>query len=156
MDLGTNYYALVLIPLGVLALISIIFYLLGLRIYAAIGLGVLGSIITIVILHRFRFEDGHLINEPGNLYTSIYIISSIIIFIFIFCFTIFKYATKKFCCKEESFENLYNSVDSVNEHADEVHRIEHYQNDILGSTSEESSKFVKYKESAIVIKESKE
>jgi hypothetical protein len=151
MNLATNYYALVAIPVSILLIVSLLSYYLGLKYYAAFGLGVVASMISIIILHPFHFDNGRLINETGNLYTSIYIVSSIIIFISIFCFIIFKFPTKKICCEEEQPQDLYkNDIDSIEYNGYNAPKIEHYQDNLLGYTTDESNKVVRYQNSSIL------
>ena len=153
MILGDNYYALILIPIGILVLTSLLSYFLGLRIPLAIGLGILLSLIFILVIHRFHFENGKLIKETGNLYTSIYVLVGLIFLLIIFCYVIFKYKSLSCCCKEKDPKSLYeNEPASIDIHGYMAPEIEHYQNDIIESSDNEnidpSCKY--YKESDIL------
>ena len=135
MLLGDNYYALVLIPIGILVLVGVVSYFLGLRAPLAVGLGILASLISILVIHRFHFENGKLIKETGNLYTSIYVLVGLILLLILFCYVIFKYPSKDCCCKEKGPEHLYeNEPNSIDVHGYTAPIIENYKNDIIEST----------------------
>ena len=133
-----TYYVLIPVPISTLLIVSIISYYLGLRIINAIGLGTFLSLISIIILHRFKFdENGKLIYEQVDLYVSIYIISCICILIFTICYLMCKYQSKTCCYKEPPGpESLYqdidgNYIDSIDVHPEPI---EPY-NDLLESST---------------------
>jgi len=159
--LANNYIALTLIPIGTLIIISLISYKLGLRLLSSIVIGLITSLISIVIIHRFHFDHGRLINETGNLYVSIYILTDLIMLIFSFCYIILKKPKEttflKCCstCIDEKgpdylYENTNNTPvdqDSIDVHGYTSDRIEHYNPDILGDTSNEVNTKYEYRSS---------
>ena len=172
MDLiSDNYYVLTIVPISILIVSSLIGYKLGLRIPSSIGIGLILSLITIIILHRFHFKDNKLINETGNLYVSIYITTDIILLITISCYYITRNPHGNCCCKcckEKGPEHLYSGTDGIerddteggitsisDQNSVDVHgynnpALEHYQDDMLGYTSEEVHPGIIYETSGFV------
>lgn len=156
--LQDNYFALIIIPLGLLIISALITYKLGLRIFPSIGIGLILSLISIVVLHKFHFDDNNkLINEIGNVYVSIYIITDLLLLLIIFCYLILKNANNKCClcclkccpnyCTEKGPEYLYEGnveQDSVDVRGYTSATIEHYKDDILGYTTDEANSFIRY------------
>jgi hypothetical protein len=163
--LSDNWYAVTIIPIGLLLIVSGVSYKLGLRIPGALGLGLLISLISIAVIHRYHFKDGILIHEPTNLYVSIYIIINILLLLGIVCYLMcknprnscFKCVCCNCCnCKKKGPEYLYEGnyepteQDSIDVHGYTSPQIEHYQGDMLGYTTEETSAVIRYQQSNFV------
>ena len=137
-ELSNNYYALTCIPIGILLFSSFIIYRLGLRATSSIGLGILLSLISILILHQFHFENGKLVHQVGNLYVSIYTVTSILLLIIIVCFLTLKNPNNNCCCHEgcrkKGPEYLYDqdrTENSVDVHGYNSPKMEDYKDEIL-------------------------
>lgn len=102
-----SYYALILIPLGTIVVITTISYLLGLKFIGSLGIGVLASVLSLVIIHPFHFDNGKLLPDTGNFYVSLYILFGILIFITLVLIAACKDRTRRCCCKKNdiSYEN---------------------------------------------------
>jgi len=153
-----SYYVLIPVPIGLLLIITSISYCLGLKLISSIGLGVIISGITIVVLHPFHVNDQEsLISEPGDYYVSLYIIFAVFIILILACITICTKLNNKFCCKETEDGGLvYLSYDQkeikyepgerpeVEKYSDvsesEPQNISKYNKDILVQTDSDSEK----------------
>lgn len=103
-----SYYALVGIPLGTLIVTSVVSYYCGLKLIGALGLGTFASIVAIIIVHPFHFDNGVLLPEEGNFYTSLYILIGLIIFGILITIAACKDRTRRCCCKRPSV--VYDSI----------------------------------------------
>jgi hypothetical protein len=109
-----NYFILVPVPIAVLILVSLVGYFLGLRPISAIGLGLLVSLVTIIVLHPFHATtEGSVIQEPGNFFVSIYILLDILTMLFLLCYNMCKKKDEGCCCiKNPSGGLIYMKYDA--------------------------------------------
>ncbi|HLX53030.1 MAG TPA: hypothetical protein VKR58_03785, partial [Aquella sp.] len=102
-----EYILLISIPLGVLLLITGVFKIFGLPWHSSLGFGLFLSAISIMAIHRYNFNGDLLQPDPGNLYTSIYVIVSILILIIIIIYNLIVNRTRRCCCRRKDNPNLY-------------------------------------------------
>lgn len=129
---GNSYFVLIPLPLAVAFVLFIVSYILGLRLISSIGIGVFFSVIAVIAIHPFQFDQGVLVPETGDMYTSIYVISGLLISLISICYAICKNKSRTCCCKEDyTYDVDANSLMRKPEESREV--IEHYS-DVIEST----------------------